>query len=74
MLVDSNQEGAALLARMLEESGAEVQIEHSAYSAFESLLQEGRDVVLVDPRVTGSEALFDAVEPRRPRGSRSGSA
>ncbi len=61
MLVESDPNGAALLALTLEESGAEVRVEHSAYSAFERLLQEERDVVLIDPRVAGSEALFDAV-------------
>ncbi|MDG1050017.1 MAG: response regulator, partial [Planctomycetota bacterium] len=61
MLVESDPNGAALLARKLEESGAKVRVEHSAYGAFETLLQEKRDVVLIDPRVSGSEALFDAI-------------
>lgn len=61
MLVEQAPGGAALLARALEESGAEVNVQNSAYSAFEALLQEERDVLLIDPRVTGSEALFDAV-------------
>ena len=61
MLVESDLNGAALLARTLEESGAKVRVEHSAYGAFERLLQEKRDVVLIDPRVPGSEALFDAM-------------
>lgn len=61
MLVEQAPGGAALLARALSESGADVNVQHSAYSAFETLLQEDRDVLLIDPRVTGSEALFDAV-------------
>ena len=61
MLVEQAPGGAALLARALEESGADVNVQSSAYSAFEVLLQEDHDVLLIDPRVTGSEALFDAV-------------
>ncbi len=63
MLVEQAPGGATLLARTLEESGAEVNVQHSAYSAFEVLLQQECDVLLIDPRVTGSEALFDAVGP-----------
>lgn len=67
MLVEQAPGGAALLARTLEESGAEVNVQQSAFSAFEILLQQEYDVLLIDARVTGSEALFDAVGPRDSR-------
>lgn len=61
MLVDGAPGGAELTRRTLEESGAVVTVHQSAYKAFEALLEDEHDVLLLDPQVTGSEALFDAV-------------
>ena len=61
MLLDGALAGAGLMQQTLRGFGAEVSVQQSAYSAFELLLQESHDVVLIDPQVAGSEALFDAV-------------
>ncbi|MEM9801769.1 MAG: response regulator, partial [Planctomycetota bacterium] len=62
LLIDDAPVGASLMARSLTEMGARVTVESSTYAAFEALLRNPHDVVLLDARLPGRDAFLGALE------------